>query len=138
MTDHTVQAAYIAKGHDYLGKGVNILAEQYLAPPTGKRIVDLNGNVDTTPINQTDAVEIYGSNFAEFISEFSIKAGLEGSYGGFTGSVESKYSKSTLDSIDTKFTQLSLISKKRWRMTMQKICSRRTAPTSPSRSKSAG
>jgi MAC/Perforin domain len=106
-----VGAAHVEKGREYLGKGVNIFAEGYLVPPNKGQVIDLtDGNVTTIPLDRSDVTEASGSNFAEFVQNFSVKAGVEGSYKGFTGSVESKFSKSSRDSIDIKFAQVELIS----------------------------
>ena len=111
MDNPKIGAAHLAVGNEYLGRGVNIFEQGYLAPPSNGRVIDLtDGNVTTIPIDTTSVTETYGSNFAEFVQEFSVKAGLEGSYKGFTGSVESKYARSSRDSIDTKFAQLALVS----------------------------
>src|SRR5580704_8946166 len=111
MDNSKVDATYLAKGLEFVGMGVNIFDESYLLPPSNGRVIDTNdGNVTRTPIRQTNAVETFGSNFAEFIQDFSVSAGLEGSYKGFTASVETKFARSSRESVDIKFAQLSLIS----------------------------
>src|SRR5947209_8334820 len=109
-----VSAAHVAQGLEYIGKGLNIFEEVYLGTPSGARVIDVSegagGNVTITPVRQTEASEVFGSNFAEFTQSFSIQAGLDGSYKGFTASVETKFAKSTRESIETKFAQLSRVS----------------------------
>jgi hypothetical protein len=111
MDNSKVDATYLAKGLEFVGMGVNIFDESYLLPPSNGRVIDTNdGNVTRTPIRQTNAVETFGSNFAEFIQDFSVSAGLDGSYKGFTASVETKFARSSRESVEIKFAQLSLIS----------------------------
>jgi hypothetical protein len=111
MDNSNVGATLVEKGHEYLGKGVNIFEERYLDPPSKRQVIDLkDGNVTTIPILHSDVTETSGSNFAEFTQNFSVKAGVEGSYKGFTASVETKFSRSSRDSIDIKFAQVELIS----------------------------
>lgn len=111
MDDSKVSATYLIKGLEFIGQGVNIFDEAYLLPPSNGRMLDVSDdNVTITPIRQTDALETFGSNFAEFIQDFSVSAGLDGSYKGFTASVETKFARSSRESVDIKFAQLSLIS----------------------------
>ena len=117
MTDNAevengvVGAALVAKGIEYLGQGVNIFQHGYLESPSHGRVLNITEkDVTKIPINQTSLTETYGSNFAEFLQEFSVEAGLEGSYGGFSASVEAKFSRATRTSIDIKFAQLALLS----------------------------
>jgi hypothetical protein len=71
-----VGAAHVEKGREYLGKGVNIFAEGYLVPPNKGQVIDLtDGNVTTIPLDRSDVTEASGSNFAEFVQNFSVKAG---------------------------------------------------------------
>jgi hypothetical protein len=111
MDNPEVGAVHLAKGVEYLGRGVNIFSQGYLVPPSLGRVIDLtDDNVTMIPLDRTEVKETYGSSFAEFIQTFSVAAGMEGSYRGFSGSVESKFATSSRDVIDIKFAQLSLIS----------------------------
>ncbi|EJN08860.1 MAC/perforin domain-containing protein [Bradyrhizobium sp. YR681] len=111
IAESETSTAYLGNSLEYLGKGVNVFHEGYLVPPHIGGLLRLTENeVTTTNVGQTDVVETFGSNFAEFIQNFSVAAGLNGSYKGFTGSVETKFASSTRDSVETKFAQLSLIS----------------------------
>lgn len=102
---------YLTKGIKYLGKGVNIFEESYLAPATAGQVIDVDDtNVNVTPIRQTDTSKIFGSSYAEFIEKFAVSAGLDGSYGGFSGSIETKFSRSSFQSAETHYAQLSMIS----------------------------
>ena len=111
MDNPKISAAYLAPALEHLGQGLNIFTEGYLMPPGNGKVLSLKEeDFDIIPVRQTTATETFGSNFAVFIQDFSVAAGLDGSYKGFTASVESKFAKSTRDSIDTKFAQMSLLS----------------------------
>jgi hypothetical protein len=111
MNRPEVSANHLAKSLEYIGKGVNVFSEGYLVPPHLDGLLQLDkAKISETTVHQTDATETFGSNFAEFVQNFSVSAGMDGSYKGFTGSVETKFSSTTRSSIDTKFAQLSLIS----------------------------
>ena len=106
-----IGAAHLTAGMEYVGRGVNIFTEAYLEHPNKSRMVDLTiDNVTIIPINTTEVSETFGSNFAEFLQDFSVSAGLDASYMGFTASVEAKFATSSRDSVDIKFAQLSLVS----------------------------
>src|ERR1044072_5322056 len=105
MTDNAevengvVGSALVAKGIEYLGQGVNIFQHGYLESPSHGRVLNITEkDVTKIPINQTSLTETYGSNFAEFLQEFSVEAGLEGSYGGLSARVEGPIFPSTRNS----------------------------------------
>src|ERR1043165_5194807 len=94
LEDGVVGAALVAKGIEYLGQGVNIFQQGYLETPSHGRMLNITEkDVTKIRINKTNLTETYGSNFAEFLQEFSVEAGLEGSYGGFSASVEAMRSE---------------------------------------------
>lgn len=111
MMESIAPEVFVIKGLEYLGKGINIFEETYLAPATASQVIDVSdNNVTSTPIRHTDSNEIFGSSYAEFIEKFAVSAGMDGSYGGFSGSVETKFSSSSFESVETHYAQLSLIS----------------------------
>lgn len=111
MQELVMDKVFMIKGLEFLGKGVNIFEEKYLEPATIGQIIDVSdGIVTSTPIPTTDVQEIFGSSYSEFIEKFAISAGVEGSYGGFSGSIETKFSSSDFESLETHYAQLSLIS----------------------------
>jgi hypothetical protein len=110
LEDGVVGAALVAKGIEYLGQGVNIFQQGYLETPSHGRMLNITEkDVTKIRINKTNLTETYGSNFAEFLQEFSVEAGLEGSYGGFSASVEAMFSNAQRTSIDIRFAQLALV-----------------------------
>jgi hypothetical protein len=110
MDASMVGAAHVAEGKKYVGRGVDIFREKYLEPANKSRIVKEDAPVDTIPLGRTELHETYGKNFAEFVQKFAVSAGVEGSYMGFSASVEAKYATSSRQNIDIQFAELSLIS----------------------------
>lgn len=106
----SIGAAHTSVGTEYVGRGVNIFHEAYLDPPNKSRIVATDAPVETIPINTTGLKETYGKDFGEFLQNFAVEAGVEGSYMGFSASVEAQYSLSVRESITTQFAHLSVIS----------------------------
>ena len=103
MTSATVALGAEKGGMEYLGVGVNVFKYRYPHPPVLAQSINPAEIARTRTSGRTEVDETYGSNFTEFAENLAVAAGLEGSYGGFSGSLDVAYDKNDRNSLNTKF-----------------------------------
>src|SRR5919199_114585 len=95
------------EGMQYLGRGVDIFTMEYDLEPDKDLVITLSEDmVSEQPLRKTCIILTEGSNFAEFTHKLAVEVGLKGSYKAFTGSINTKFSSSATESINTKFIRL--------------------------------
>jgi len=97
---------------NYLGLGVNLFTTGPIGPPKANaRIlnIDLAKDTNALPLNQTNYQETYSDSFAQISHQLTTEAGLEGSYGDFSGEVKAKYGISEERIEKTHFLKISFI-----------------------------
>lgn len=88
----------------HLGRGLDSIYFKYRDVPKQAKVIDLSKiTPDIIPIEEGDRSKQLSKNYAEFLSELAVSAGLSGSYLHFSGSLEASYSMSTKRNMSTKF-----------------------------------
>ena len=94
-------------GREYLGTGINVIEYKYHSAPERDPIINLAKiKVRKESINSFRGKRTYGSNFEEFATNLAISVGLKGSYGNFSGSLQSGHTEKSTRSLSTKFVKI--------------------------------
>src|SRR5215218_3599214 len=98
LTSAQVLAALPQEIKGWLGKGIDLFHCDPFDPPSTKPASLLSSSLpqDFRRIESLPATkykEIYADSLLEMTQKLSVEAGLKGSYGGMSGSVDSKYSQ---------------------------------------------
>lgn len=95
----------IEKGLAFVGNGMDATKEEL--PLAGKIIDNPSSLLNVTPIRKTSLEMIYGETYASFTKELSVSVGIEGSFGGYSASVDTQFDSTSRETTTTQFLKLS-------------------------------
>lgn len=90
-----------------LGVGINVFNYSYPRPPALAKVINTpSGTYDVRESGLTNREDVYGSNFSEFVEKTAVSVGLEGSYAGFSNSMNTTVGNIDKNSLETKFLKI--------------------------------
>ena len=82
---------------EYLGRGIDLFKVDLWSPPSKETVIDpamLTTHLVNDPLREMGLTITYADSLLDIKQKIAVEAGISGSYGGFSGSVEVKYNHS--------------------------------------------